>query len=249
MQAYKIGMAVAMQQINKVVAEKLHQAVGAAAQQVQSSWADRVMKAPGIWAPERQAYINSIKWDFTGPFSATVASEYKLADEIETGRPARDMKVMLQTSRKTRQGKNGRYLIIPMRHNVPGNTAHAQAMPANVYAVARQMQKSRVTGQTTRASASDHIVPQSIYQWGEALPAGMAPKLKASHTTDIYAGMRRFDTSSGKSKSSAYLTFRVMSEKSSGWIVAAKPGLFIARQLAIDSQPAIEQSLLDAFKD
>lgn len=249
MQTYKIGMAVAMGQINKVVAEKLHQAVGAAAQQIHEAWADRVMKAPGIWAPERQAYINSIKWDYTGPFSASVATDYKVADDIETGRPARDMKTMLQTSTKTRQGKKGRYLIIPMRHNVPGNSAHAPAMPAHIYAAARQLQTSRVTGMTTRVSASDHIVPQSIYQWGGALPAGMAAK-SAGHKSDIYAGMRRFNTSSGKSKGSAYLTFRIMGEWQDGkWVVAAKPGLYIARQLATDSQPAIEQSLLASFAD
>jgi hypothetical protein len=39
------------------------------------------------------------------------------------------------------------------------------------------------------------------------------------------------NTSAGGGKSSAYMTFRVMSEKSSGWIVPAQPGQFLAQKV------------------
>jgi len=59
--------------------------------------------------------------------------------------------------------------------------------------------------------------PQNKYSWGQRLGAGMV----------------RMDTSSGKQKSSAYLTFRVMTEKQHGkWIIPAQPGRFIAKRVA-----------------
>lgn len=64
----------------------------------------------------------------------------------------------------------------------------------------------------------------------------MAPKLAPHHATDIYAGMRKMDTSAGKAKSSAYMTFRVMVEGSSKWIVPAKPGLYIVRDVVLRGQ-------------
>lgn len=252
---YKITLdysnaAMCMDQVNKILAEKIHGAVGMAAQATYQQWADRVMKAPGVWQDDKVKYVQSLKWEYTGPFSARVSTDLKLADEIENGRPAYDMKRMLQTSNKVRQGKKGKYLIIPMRHNTPGNTAHAKAMPADIYAAARQLLPSKVTGQTTRVSATGATVPQSIYQWGQRLPPGMAPKLKPHHTTDIYAGMVKMNTSTGKGKSSAYMTFRIMGEWQQGkWIVGAKPGLYIARQLATDIQADIEKVVSDAISD
>jgi hypothetical protein len=56
--------------------------------------------------------------------------------------------------------------------------------------------------------------------------------------------MVRFNTSTGKSKSSAYLTFRVMREDQTGkWIVRATPGLNIARDLA----SGVEQKFMQNF--
>lgn len=87
------------------------------------------------------------------------------------------------------------------------------------------------------------MVAQNSYKWGGRLPAGLAPKLKDHHKTDIYAGMVKFDTSTPHAKSSAYMTFRVMSDKSSGWIVPAKPGLYLAKNVADKLQPLLEAAI------
>jgi hypothetical protein len=71
----------------------------------------------------------------------------------------------------------------------------------------------------------------------------MTPKLKPSHHSDIHAGMVRFDTSSGKQKSSSYLTFRVMGEWSSGWVVGPREGLRLAQGVAEGLQPVLEQAV------
>jgi hypothetical protein len=197
------------------------------------NWRNAVFDQKGIWSEEKEAYMASIQSQVTSDFSAVVWSDYKYAEEIETGRPARDLKKMLQTSDKVRQGKNGRYLVIPIQRNTSGNTALARAMPKPVSSMAsKYLTTSRVTGAGTRISATGATVAQKKYAWGTSLPAGLAPKLNPSHATDPYAGMVRMDNSTGKQKSSKYLTFRIMSERSTGWIIPAQPGRYIAKKVA-----------------
>lgn len=230
-------------------------AIQLVAEEASTRWKGAVMKAR-LWSGEKGPYVDSIKWTMTGPFEAEVTTDYKLAGEIETGRPSRDLKRMLQTSRKTRVVQNGphkgqRYLLIPFRHNTPsasGQGAHAPQMPSSVYAHARVLAPSLVmppgsVKPATRLSGSGHVVPQHSYKWGQRLPPGMTPKLKASHHSDPHAGMVRFDTSSGKQKSSAYLTFRVMGEWSSGWVVGPREGLYLARKVADGLQPVLEEAI------
>lgn len=228
------------------------QAVRAVAEEGAFRWKSEVMKAR-LWAGEKNPYVESIAWKMTGQWTAEITTDYKLAGEIERGRPAKDLKQMLQTSHKTRAVQTGprkgqRYLIIPFRHNTPGNTALAHAMPDSVYQKAKALSPSYVLPPGTvnapmRKSASGHMVPQHSYQWGGRLPAGLAPKLKTTHKSDPYAGMVRFNTSAGGAKSSAYLTFRVMGEWSNGWIVGPRPGLFIAKKVAEGLQPLLNDAV------
>lgn len=249
--AYKVSVDIDIGAIQQEIMGKVFpvvtQAVASVAEYGANAWRDSVMKAK-IAPYEKSAYVDAISWKMTGAFAAEISSDYKLANEIETGRPSRDMKKVLQTSTRTRTAKSGkhagqRYLIIPFRHNVPGNTAHAAAMPPNVYKAAKQLSTSNIVGKTTRISATGHTVPQSIYNWGGRLPAGMMPKAKPHHVTDLYSGMYRFNSSSGNSKSSGYMTFRVMTEHSSGWIYPSKPGLYIARDISSSLQKVLEDSI------
>ena len=243
--------------VNERVLPLLNQAVRAVAQQAQTRWMEAVYRAK-LWDGEKTAYMDSIQMQMTGPFSALVWSDYKYASEIESGRAPRDLKRMLNTSLKVRVSKNGsRYLYIPFRHSTPGNTAHGPDMPQHVYDLARNLTPSRVTGQTTRLSGTGAYdiktrkrltVPQSTYSWGGRLPAGsMGPNQKGK--TDRFANMYKFDTTTpGGSKSSAYMTFRTMSEKSSGWIAPAQPGLHLAQTVASELQPLAEHAFTEAVK-
>lgn len=215
----------------------------------------RAVDNAGLWKAEREAYRDSIHWRMTGPLSAEVLTDYDKAQEIEEGRPARDLKRMLQTSLKVRMSKKGeRFLIIPFRHNVPSprNSGQPGVMPDAVHSQAVTLQPSRIIGQTWRSSgtgawgAKSHrpiMVMQAHYKWGDALPAGLAPKLKSHHATDPYHGMVRMDHSSHLARSSAYLTFRVMRESSQGWVVAPKPGLFLTREVSQGIQPLAEKAI------
>ena len=138
--------------VNKAVFPLLHQSVNAIGKQTAENWKEAVYKAK-LWSGEKDAYAQSISWTMTGDFSGYVEATYKHAEEIETGRPARDLKKMLDTSTKVRRTESGkRFLVIPMRHNTPGHGAHAKAMPAAIHALADQMSKSSVTSMGQRPS-------------------------------------------------------------------------------------------------
>lgn len=168
---------------------------------------------------------------------------------------------MLQTSRKVRTSAAGKkYLVIPFRVNTEGSTAHARDMPHAINEIATQMERSMVTGHRIDSGG----VRRATYLWPKSrlsnngtgieaggqrylqlgrLPAGLAPKLQPHHVSDPYAGMRRFETSTGKSSSSKYLTFRVMHQDSRGWIIPAKPGMHIAQGVADQMQSKAEPYL------
>lgn len=228
----------------------LSQAVRAVAQQGAANWIAAVRRAK-LWSGEKDAYAATIRYEMTSDFSAVIFSDYKHAEAIESGRPARDLKKMLDTSTKVRQTKTGtRYLIIPFRHNTPGNTAHAPAMPPAVFKMVKSLELSKITGHTKRLSGtgafsmktqSPYMVRQRVYSWGDRLDGDDVPKQ--------YKGMVRMNTATGEGKkSSAYLTFRVMSEKSNGWIVPPQPGLHLAEKVANELRPLAERAFQEAVK-
>lgn len=263
--------------INSLVMPLVQQTVRAVAQATAAEWQANVQKAK-LWSGEKDAYAASIKWDMTGDFSAVVSTDYKHADEIETGRPAYDLKKMLDTSMKVRLTKGGkRFLVIPFRHNTPGNGAHAQPMPAGVAAMAKAMEPSHVVKTTKRqAGEVTHLSPKTgmhpaveqkpylsslknqkaamvakrNYAWGGRLTAGQVKAAGLSHAeAKKYAGMVKMDTSTpGGGKSSAYMTFRIMMEGSKGWIVPAKPGQYLAKQTAEAMQPKAEKAFEAAIE-
>lgn len=184
--------------------------------------------------PRSGAYMRSIHIVDHGPFYKEIRSNSPYAESIEGGTEAYDMKRMLQTSHKTRISKKGkRYLIIPFRHKTSG--ALNSAMPLHVHEAAMVLRPSRVKSSNRRQVATSVrgralYLTNRTYRWGDRLPAGMTSKLKSHHKTDIHAGMVKMqDASKG---STTYMTFRVMSEDSKGWLRAAVPGAYPAKQTA-----------------
>ena len=88
------------------------------------------------------------------------------------------------------------------------------------------------------------MVAKRNYAWGARLTAGQLKAAGMTHQeAKRYAGMVKMDTSTpGGAKSSAYMTFRIMMEGSKGWIVPAKPGLYLAKKVADELQPKAEQA-------
>jgi hypothetical protein len=221
--------------MNEKVLPDLHDAVMLMALHAKEDWMTAVHHAK-LWQGERDNYAQSINIEQTGPYAARVWSEYKYVEEIETGRPAYDMKVMLRTSTKTRMGKHGVYLIIPIRHNV-------DSMPKAVYKAAKALSPSRVDFNTgTRISATGHTVAKHSYLWGGRLKAGAAPQMLRKHV-----GMVRFATSTPGAPRSSFLTFRVMSASSTGWIKPAQPGIHLVEKVVEGLRPQVEAAFTAAL--
>lgn len=276
-----IGLASAIgTAINKEVFPLLNQAVKAVAAQTAANWQTQVYKAK-LWSVEKDKYAQSISWKMTGDFSAVVQADYKWAQEIETGRPQRDLKKMLNTSLKVRRTTKGkRFLVIPFRHNTPGHDALAQSMPPQVYEMAKQLEASMVTGNRDRRSGEitalrpgagmsplgekrqrrspflsnpktkgAMTVSQNTYQWGDRLSkAAMKAAGVSQADRKRYDGMVRFDTSTPKAKSSAFLTFRIMMEGSKGWVVPAQPGQYLAKKVVDEMRPKANAAFAEAIK-
>lgn len=239
-------------QVNDALFPRVTEAVGAIAAQAQKEWKQEILNAK-LWSGEKIPYFNSIEMKMTGSYSAVVWSSYTMAEEIETGRPAKDLKKMLDTSLKVRRTKSGqRYMLIPFRHNTPGNTALATPMPDDVYKIVSSgdFKKSSVTSMGTRMSGTGAMgiksrqmltTPQAAYKWGDRLENGLTQKIKPFHANAPTDGMVRMQTSSGGQTSSEFLTFRTMKEGSQKWIVPAKPGLQIVSGIATRLQPIADQ--------
>jgi hypothetical protein len=226
--------------VNGAVFPRVKQAIRNIAEITREDWINAIKKAR-LWSGEKTPYMASITVAYPTDLSAVISSNYKYAEEIETGRPPRDLKRMLQTSKKIRFAKTGlhagqRYLIIPLRHNVSG-------MSADTYQAASSMAPSVVTGKALQnnggTGARVRMRQRATYNWGD--------RMNAPGTNQH--GMVRFDTSSKKSKSSTYLTFRVMGEWSAGWIIPAQPGQYIAKKVAEAMQPAADEVIKLAFAE
>lgn len=260
--------------VNKAVLPLLNQAVRAVAAATSASWQRSVANAR-LWSGEKNPYIESIKWKMDGDFSATISSDYKYAGQIETGRPGRDLKKMLDTSNKVRRTKDGRrFLVIPMRHNTPGNGSNA--MPTSVHDLASAMTQSSIvsegqrpsgqimnlsptTGMTAAAKQTPYLsslatrqkasVTSRNYAWGDRLGVkDMKAAGIGAADRKRYGGMVRMDANGSGPKSSSFLTFRIMMEGSSGWVTKAQPGLYLAKGVAEEMQPKAEAAFQEAIK-
>lgn len=259
--------------VNKQVFPLVNQAVRAVAAQTAADWQSNIYQAK-LWSGEKDAYAKTITWKMTGDFSAVVESDYRYDQDIETGRPPRDLKKMLDTSTKVRRTEDGRrFLVIPLRHNVK------KLEDAGIYGMAKDLGASTITGQGDRLSGEvtqmsptggmspapeaqqtpflsnpktrqAQTVRQNIYAWGERLKAqAMKDKGVPLATRKWAQGMVRFDTSTPTGgKSSAYLTFRIMMEGSGGWVVPAQPGQHIAQKTTDAMRPKAQAAFAEAIK-
>jgi hypothetical protein len=206
-------------------------------------------------------YARSIQLRQTGDFSAEVYSELPYALAIEQGAPARDMKKMLDSSLKVRLNAKGRrYLIIPFRWNTPG-AATEQRMPEAVHVWFRGRRPSRVTAQTERPSGTGAFgiksrqpiqVPAWRYRSGARLTAADLEGMGITGTPAArMAGMVNFRQPGGKGGAahSQFITFRVMSEGSRGWIAAAQEGKWPARTVADEMRPIAERAFAKAVEE
>lgn len=179
----------------------------------------------------------------------SLVNDESYAEAIEKGTKERDLKEMLPTAKKARRAKDGTlYLIIPFRHGTPG-TVGLKAMPSKVHQIAQKLSRSRVTGKYAEVSGTGHMVNRHTYKWGDKLTnAQIVAAGGTFKDQNRFQGMYKF----GNEHHTSYITFRVMSEKSAGWVVPARPGLWPARTAAEsaikEGSPLLAEAILDDIK-
>jgi hypothetical protein len=192
-----------------------------------------------------------------------LVNEISYAEAVEKGTPERDMKECLPNAKKARRAKNGTlYLIIPFRHSTPGATATGmQPMPQRVYQMAKELTRMRIKGRRSELAVTPAIGPRQMItrlKYSKWTHEGQSKGLTTHQLeeagmaySDIrkYTGLYKF----GSRGQSHYITFRVLSQKSRGWIIPARPGIWAAkaakeeadRDLGADLQDALVQDILE----
>ena len=238
-------------------------AVGMIAQAAHQQWIAFANGAPmpngKVIRNRTGEYARSIQIRHTGPFAAEVFSDLRYAQGIEEGMPARDLKKMLDTSFKVRLSAKGlRYLIIPFRHSAP-NSVMGSNMPEALHEWWKNGVASQITGRYERISGTGAFdiktrkaitVPAWKYRWGTRVGKTDLEGLGiGGKEADRLKGMvmfRKPGGGRGGSGHTQYITFRVMSEKSKGWIAPAVEGKWPARTVADGLRPIAEAAFRHA---
>lgn len=202
----------------------------------------------------RRDYLNGIQPVVFKDGTATIALVGQLPNLIEDGMDEIDLHDTLLGPKVPiaagpgRFGKQisldgGFHRAIPFRHGTPG-TAGAVGQPmGRPYEGSDVVKDAKALGKKVynkakklKATTSD---PDKGTAYGGRLPAGIAPKLRPYHATDIYAGMIRERKTYVKATQSQYMTFRTIAVDSAGkpkgtspWIRPATPGRHYAKQVS-----------------
>lgn len=203
------------------------------------------------------AYMRSIQLRALGALSQEIFSDLDYANYIEEGTPAYDLKRILHSSLKVRVSEKGkRYLIIPFRWGTPGSVGFSNVMPEGVHEAWQQMRASHIVGVRRRESGTGALsvrdrnpvtVRQRLYRWGDRMDEESLRAAGARGTPlRRMSGMVHMQNRSGKH--GQYLTFRVMSEDSTGWMRPAMPGYHPAETVAKELQPIAETAFAEAAK-
>lgn len=167
----------------------------------------------------------------------------KAGDRVEDDQDAVDLKALLPdkfpSSRFTPDGKA--YTIIPFRHKTADIKSQTKA--AKSTALAKQilaMDKTFVMG----SYKDSRGIKRYSYQWAKR-DKQLQKDLKSmdkTHGTRL-SGIVRFETSTGKGKSSAYFTFRTLSQNSApgSWIIPAKQGVPLTKIVAKETRDEVSK--------
>jgi len=196
----------------------------------------------------RDRYLQAITVAGQGPYCNIIFLADPLANMLEDGVSAHDMKAAMLKGPNVKFTKAGKpYLTVPFRHGTPGalgeNAAFSGNMPAEVYKAAKQLAAFRsMPGGTKQSGTALSLVPKPYN-----LPAtratitsntgGLSPAQLAAytHTTSVYTGMQRQEKTYANATQSTYVTFRRISLASAknSWVhPGLEPGQFMAKGLA-----------------
>lgn len=240
------------------------------AEMYQQVWISYASGTPIPGAPRiinSAEYARSIMLEDDDPAVKVVYTTSDQHIRIERGSPEVDLKPGLLSGPKARQGKDGPYNIVPFRHMTPGAVT-GMPMPANVYRLMLKRSKEADElkaqglisyGGKSRVIRGSSVPEERIYEWGYRFDRksqqGRETKRIDSdrtyeHRSGRYAGMVRMDTSSGRARSSLYMTFRTVSFRSdpNSWIIPEKSPIPIRERVVETVDPIAREMLREALE-
>lgn len=240
--------------------------VSAAIDTIQERW---VKNAMGAFTRSSGGYVRGIMEGAVYPYEndmlkGAVINNSPQAIWVEDGTPPHDMKKMLHTSAKVRISSKGkRYLIIPFRHATPRtgagqagtgiNRATMKSMPPAVYKMAKTLAPSYRTKSTRVVNpVTNRTITRQSYSFGGRLTQndlnamGLGEISRRPHwKSSPYAGLVRFPRDD---RSTQYMTFRVMSEDSTGWMHPGTKPNPLAQKTADQVAPVVAVLIADGFE-
>lgn len=212
--------------LDRMDAEQLDQLARDLADAARAKWIKLAQGDQGYGKHMVQDYIRGIQKPMVASGTAVIALVGEVANVLEHGDEGQDMRqthlgkdvpVVPRGERGKHEAKEGGYYrAIPFRHNVPGASSgqvgqemgvaygellgakEAKRLGREVYGEAKQLSTGKTEGYSGR------------------LQAGLAPKLRDHHKTDIFAGMIRERKTYEEAAQSQYMTFRTISTHVTG---------------------------------
>jgi hypothetical protein len=203
------------------------------ANMIQKEWIQTIQKSTAKkgWKNE---YVRAIHINFENELNAEVYADEdnKYVNFIENGVKRFDMKPGLINGPKSRQGKNGRYNIVFFRKGVPG-TQHIQTMAQTTYKKIGQLSKEEVVKRYKTVGVGDKI----------QMKTKTVKKRTKTKTSKSPEGLQKI----GSRGHSQYGNFRVVSQKSSGWIYPGVPPVKIYSIVARNIKPRVKKILQEGL--
>ena len=204
------------------------QAVSAVADLARDRW---VQLAQQKLTSTRRDYISGLQPVVREGNQASITLVGTLPNMVEQGQSAFDMRdtllgpnvpiVEFSGGRGKKQSEDGNfYRSIPFSHGSPSSSGVAGGP-----AMGSQYEGHPAVQDVAKMARQVYSQAKGLGK-GEALQAGLAPKLRPHHSTDIYAGMIRNEKEYAKTTQSTYSTFRTISTANDvGWM---HPGIMAA---------------------
>jgi hypothetical protein len=192
----------------------------------------------------RQDFLKGLQFDEIGPDTYMISLEGDWANQLEDGFPAYDMKeVLLKSTKKVqvgsragqnwvREGQNGKYAAVPMDHKpYAAGTGDMAADIKKLNALNLQGQQQKLT-KTFKDDFGKPIAGKVASVGAKNLPEGVNPNL---------AGVTKYQFVSDKGAvSSVYMTYRIISENSTGWKHPGFSGFRIFDKIEAEIQSELE---------
>lgn len=198
------------------------------------TWADVARKGLNS---TRSQYLRAIQTVDEGPLTTAVVLVGEIANGIESGRGAFDMKPGFASSAKRKNtvgkdGKAGWYVTVPFRFASAGTTGESDvfsgSMPSPIYAIAKAQKTTIPTvGGMKSAGLTAGQLPTAFSAPSVRPAVSNIPESKSfqayQHKSSIYEGISKVkDNATGQN---SYVSFRRISDKSdaNAWINPGTP--------------------------